>query len=121
MGSLSKKLRKQVFQKTNNRCWYCGKKFRKSAMYKTVDHVDPNGNGDLSNLVPACKSCNTIKSDRDLETFREILSHKLDPNYVRFSDEQIAWLRRHGIELPERPLMQFYFEREEVLSNGNAK
>lgn len=34
-----------------------------------MDHVDPNGANDLSNNVPACRSCNSKKGDRSLEHF----------------------------------------------------
>lgn len=43
------------------RCWMCG------GPYEAIDHVKPlarGGSGWPANLRPACKSCNSAKSDR---------------------------------------------------------
>ncbi|GIN22554.1 HNH endonuclease [Siminovitchia fordii] len=55
----------------SGRCAYCGvgesdhrKKFNED-LHK--DHVDPNGKNDLSNCVPACKTCNPSKGEEDME------------------------------------------------------
>lgn len=34
-----------------------------------MDHVDPNGANDLSNNIPSCRSCNSMKRDFSLEHF----------------------------------------------------
>lgn len=53
-------------------CAYCKKTLHFRTM--TIDHVVPRSKGgtdDLSNLVVACKQCNTLKSDKllkDMET-----------------------------------------------------
>jgi 5-methylcytosine-specific restriction endonuclease McrA len=50
------KLRSQVFARHGRRCWRCG------AYAGTVDHVVPvalGGTHELSNLRPACSSCNS--------------------------------------------------------------
>lgn len=49
-------------------CWYCGKESP-----STIDHVTPICNGgsdEMSNLVMACKSCNSSKRALSVEDFR---------------------------------------------------
>jgi 5-methylcytosine-specific restriction endonuclease McrA len=49
----------------NNRCVYCGRKMK----HLTQDHLTPisqQGNHTLSNVVPACRACNSRKKDRNV-------------------------------------------------------
>lgn len=51
-----------------NRCAYCAIELAKV----TIDHVIPLAKGgchSIDNLVPACRSCNSSKSDRDAHTW----------------------------------------------------
>lgn len=44
------------------RCYYCGRRFKPSEL--TMDHLIPiirGGKSEKSNLVPACKECNSKK------------------------------------------------------------
>lgn len=55
-----------VFSESNSKCVYCGR----SA--EALDHVIPKSKGgsdDISNLVGACKSCNSTKFNLDLSYF----------------------------------------------------
>lgn len=57
--------RNMIYQRDGNKCQYCG-----STKRLTIDHVIPRskGGGDTwDNLVVACSSCNTKKSDKLLE------------------------------------------------------
>ena len=54
-------LRQQVFKRDECTCQYCG------LIGDTVDHVIPlaaGGPTDMSNLVVACRDCNSSKQDR---------------------------------------------------------
>jgi hypothetical protein len=57
----------------NNSCAYCGmteqehKKLYGQDLHK--DHVDPDGDNDLSNCVPSCKNCNSEKHTKNLENW----------------------------------------------------
>lgn len=58
-------------------CWYCGRELQVSREgepdFATRDHVRPasrNGKGGR-NLIPACRSCNSMKKDRTLDEFRD--------------------------------------------------
>lgn len=127
MGTEYKKLRNQVLEKTNGKCWYCGKKLTIKAIvsspvyakqdttaYFSIDHIDPqfrNGSDDLHNLVPSCRSCNSSKKYKTLEDYREWLQWK---DIGRFTESQIVWLQSHGIEIPEPSKIEFYFEKLEL-------
>lgn len=54
-----------------DRCRYCGSGVdfndRRSALGGTYDHVDPDGPNNLTNVVVACRGCNSKKSDRTPE------------------------------------------------------
>jgi hypothetical protein len=59
----------------NYRCAYCGLAIEEHyIIYNGIlklgdfhrDHADDEGRNDLSNCIPACKSCNTSKSNKDL-------------------------------------------------------
>ncbi|HET8569104.1 MAG TPA: HNH endonuclease [Candidatus Limnocylindria bacterium] len=61
-----------LFEAHGNRCFYCGTTGR-----MTVDHRVPlsrGGTNSLENLVPACRSCNSMKHDRTDDEFRDYLA-----------------------------------------------
>jgi len=113
-------VRQAVWDKTNGLCWYCGRQTDTGITAETkgealkskfsVDHFTPlkrGGTDDIDNLVPACWSCNTSKHKREIEEWREMLRWK---EIGKFTKRHIEWLRSHGIELPEPPVVTFYFE-----------
>lgn len=61
-------LRAAVRERDGDRCRYCGRDVnwndRKSVAGATYDHVDPEGENALANLVVCCRSCNSIKRGR---------------------------------------------------------
>jgi 5-methylcytosine-specific restriction endonuclease McrA len=55
-----------ILKEGNNTCVYCNQPGH------SIDHITPisrGGTNDLSNLVVACKSCNSSKKDKPLITF----------------------------------------------------
>lgn len=61
--AVSKRLRFEVFRRDNNTCRYCGRAAPDVSI--TIDHVIPEalgGTDEPSNLVTACKDCNSGKS-----------------------------------------------------------
>jgi len=82
----------KVYQKSNGKCWYCGEKLTDEVLYDEngkavvtislwhVDHLYPLSKGggyEIENLVPACRACNSIKSNKTLEEFRSIQGNKV--------------------------------------------
>jgi HNH endonuclease len=72
---------KQLKSIWGNRCAYCGK----SSERLTKDHMVPLARGgihDVSNIVPACLSCNTSKCARTVEEYYEWRAKR---TYIRLS------------------------------------
>jgi len=64
---LTRQQLQQRFSLFGNRCAYCGNSDRVS-----IDHVMPLSKGGLdehSNIVPACKTCNSSKNSKDVESW----------------------------------------------------
>ena len=75
--------RQNVFKRDAGRCQYC-----QSARDLTLDHVVPRSKGGKThwtNLVTACRRCNTIKGDRTPEQAAMTLREKpVKPGYLLF-------------------------------------
>jgi 5-methylcytosine-specific restriction endonuclease McrA len=63
----------------DNRCAYCGKK-RKLAQEHFIP-VSKGGHYTVDNMLPACKSCNSSKNDRDFSEWY--------PNYAYYSADRV--------------------------------
>jgi 5-methylcytosine-specific restriction endonuclease McrA len=74
--------RQYVWEKTGGLCWYCGARLyyreqadteMKKRLIFTADHLHPRAHGGRgrANKVPACKYCNSHKSSRSVEQFRQ--------------------------------------------------
>lgn len=104
--------RQAVYQKTNGQCWYCGMEISIGTM--CVEHATPKikgGHSTLSNLLPACRRCNSQKYTKTIEEYRSWLEW-MQAGCEPFTDSQAAWLASHGIELPIRPRHIFWAERQ---------
>lgn len=71
------RLIKSVRARDGDFCRYCGKRVnwsdKRGVDGGTYDHVDPDGDNSLENIVVACRSCNSKKQDRTPEKARMIL------------------------------------------------
>lgn len=110
---LSKEERMNVYQKCGGRCAYCGCEIEYKDMQ--VDHVKPlkiGGADEISNMLPACRSCNHYKATLDVEGFRKYLSeiHK------RLLRDSVAYqvAERFGIVNHVGNEVTFFFEKIEV-------
>lgn len=117
-------LREQVFNKYSGRCAYCGCCIKESFQ---VDHLipkrrgansiyhsnygKPKGGDDITNLMPACASCNACKSDLDLEDFRERVEQRIKM-LRNFSEYRIAV--RFGLIKEELSSVIFHFEKQSL-------
>lgn len=73
--AIPKKVRQSVYLMYNGHCAYCGTEIAYKDMQ--VDHATPlriGGADDISNYMPACRSCNHYKATLDVEGFRRYLS-----------------------------------------------
>lgn len=69
-GRYKRHSKKQIKKEWGYRCAYCG--YQSTAENKdiTLDHVIPKAKGGPTirrNLVPACRTCNVSKSDKDFK------------------------------------------------------
>ena len=109
---LSKQEREKIYHMCNGHCAYCGCHLNYKDMQ--VDHVKPlrvGGSDDISNMLPACRSCNHYKATLDLEKFRKYLywiPARLNRDSIPF---QVG--ARFGIVSYSDEPVKFYFEKEE--------
>ena len=110
---ITKAERQQVYEKYNGHCAYCGGRIEYKDMQ--VDHMTPlrlGGADDMSNYMPACRSCNHYKRGNSLEGFRKMIEeipNKLNRDSYIFR----VGLRYGNVECIARPIM-FYYELAEL-------
>src|SRR5262245_2812857 len=81
--SLSRDLRLRIFERDEWQCWYCGIEIEESSAFSSasIDHLLPEsrgGSNEESNLVTACRSCNSKKNNRTLEEYRAYIRATLN-------------------------------------------
>lgn len=85
--------RQNIFKRDKFACQYCG-----SGKNLTLDHIIPRSRGgktSWSNLVTACKSCNTAKSNYTLEEAGLSLKGKpYKPSYLMFLRDYSGSVRK---------------------------
>lgn len=120
--AISKAKREAVYKKYDGHCAYCGREIEYKDMQ--VDHflplkawgIEDAGTDDLSNLMPACRTCNHYKRANSLETFRRYIYEipkKLRTNYIY----KVGLIYGNVSDI-EKPI-KFYFEI--VDSKNNEK
>lgn len=107
--TIPKKVREKVYQMYNGHCAYCGTEIAYKDMQ--IDHATPlriGGADDITNFMPACRSCNHYKATFDIEGFRNYLSN-IHKRLVRDSvPYQVA--ERFDIVKHVSDDVKFYFE-----------
>lgn len=109
--SLSKEMRREVYEMYGGHCAYCGKEIDIKDMQ--VDHVQSvylGGADELENYRPACRSCNFYKSTLSVEGLREqlgLIVGRLEKLFIF----RLA-LAYGVIQLTGKPV-KFYFEERE--------
>ncbi len=91
--------RRNIFERDNNTCQYCGKRLSKSDL--TIDHVVPRsrGGGDSwGNLVLACVPCNVKKGDKTPQEADMPLIHKPVKPF---------WLPNLGARIPRNQILSW--------------
>ena len=109
--SLSKNMRREVYEMYGGHCAYCGREIDIKEMQ--VDHVQSvylGGEDERSNYRPACRSCNFYKSTMSVDGLREqlgLIAGRLEKLFI------FRLALAYGlIQLTGRPV-KFYFEGHE--------
>jgi hypothetical protein len=115
------KQRRQVHEKYNGHCAYCGEPISIEQMH--VDHLKPiwrdnptvnpayRGTDTIDNLMPACKPCNLWKSVMPLEQFRSEIMAQVSRLQLRSANFRMA--TRYGQVTVICAPVVFYFEQHE--------
>lgn len=109
---LSSTKRQEIFDKTRGHCAYCGEKLELKDMQ--VDHIVAlrlGGDDDISNMLPACRSCNHYKRGNSLEGFRKMVENQ--PNVLLRDSVGYRIALRFGMVWPNPHPVAFYFELDE--------
>jgi hypothetical protein len=86
------RLRNKVFERDQYTCRYCGVDDYPRE-WLVLEHVDPTGPSDETNLVTACRSCNKLKADRTPEQAGMTLRPVSDGVTTRHAASPVT---RHG-------------------------
>ena len=127
---ISKELRKQVYDKYNGCCAYCGKEITlkemqvdhatayaqsiyglKESMDRVEQMIADDSINSIDNLMPACRQCNFYKGGLDIENFRNRIKDTLE-NTCR-SPFQVRLAMQYGIMTFKEWDGKFYFEKVE--------
>jgi hypothetical protein len=112
---ISNEVKRAVWDKSDGRCWYCGK--RLNPFFTHYDHFEPHSKGGedtVENLVLACPPCNHSKRDMAVWEWKCKISQELG---ISVSRQQINMMKSEGIDYFENtyayePPILFYFERD---------
>jgi len=117
--------RREVYDKCNGHCGYCGRTLEFKRMQ--VDHLHPRflshfypdlDENRIENLLPTCAKCNNHKSAYRLEEWRKELSFQV--SMLRKSAQFDRALRFGQVEVKETPIV-FYFETTGNIHNADSE
>ena len=125
-------LRQRIHDKSQGKCWYCGDELlkgwhqdhfrpiiRKNVSWMSEEAKEALGARDCEfpdrdteeNKVPACASCNLMKSQLNIEEFRILISSFIK-GLNRYSN-QYKFAKRYGlVEELDKPVV-FWFESKD--------
>lgn len=105
-------LRQKVRERDADQCRFCGKNVdffdRKSTGGGTYEHVDPDGENTLNNVVVACRSCSARKNGKPLNQARMTLLPApltINADQGRGTDSEQIWIKagsRPDLDLSSR-------------------
>lgn len=113
------RIRALVYEKTDGHCFFCGSPLV-SGWH--IDHYVAHslgGSDELSNLVPACESCNLKKGDLPLSALYILRDILADRAGVLRSPACFRAVRSRGHDwvlrrTADRSVYEFYFERNNL-------
>lgn len=110
---ISKNKRADIYKSLNGRCAYCGQLIVYDNMH--VEHVQPlskNGADCEENMLPSCNDCDTIKADRGLEEFRNMLQGMVNDVFKNRLEYVVA--EKFGLIKTTSHPVKFYFETKNI-------
>jgi len=116
--ALTKKQRRQVFEKSGGKCWYCGCDLPEkgwhadhcNAVYRQGDEMCKPHNDVIENIVPACAPCNLFKSVFSVDKFRREVEMQIDR--ARKTSVNFRTAERFGLIKAEPAPVVFWFEEQ---------
>lgn len=129
---MSKK-RQAIYDKSCGKCWYCGSELVKGWH---ADHFHPIRRNNISwlseeakkamdakpcehpehdneeNKVPACASCNMMKSSMDIESFRNVILQFI--NSLNEYTTQYKFAKKYGLIKETKNPVVFWFESKKL-------
>lgn len=115
--SITKAMRKDIYDMYNGHCAYCGSKIEFDSFH--VDHLLPvreiggkmdNPENDVvDNLMPSCRSCNMRKGSLTLECFRSEMERSVE--VLKRDSTTFKFAERYGQVLYTPCDVEFYFEK----------
>lgn len=115
---IPKEVRRQVYEKYNGHCAYCGCKLEYKDMQ--VDHLqsvyraeieDKEANNSIDNFMPSCRMCNFYKGTSTIDEFRKKILTFQDIYLPEHFNTRLA-LKYRMATLSSWD-KEFYFERQE--------
>lgn len=84
-----------IYMRDSYGCCYCGRGLEVEGLVLTLEHIVPYSKGgallDPTNLVTACRSCNSARGNKALKTFVYANAEKWGRNPVCI----LSYIRRH--------------------------
>ena len=83
-------------------CVYCGREYNPLSVDLSIDHIDPSGGDDTSNLATSCRSCNSQKGRRTPQDFMDQMNIGAKLKSQPAFDEVISEIAKlHGVKKTE--------------------
>ena len=119
---MKKDIRKQIYDKYQGHCAYCGCELEYKDMQ--IDHITPifhnikgknpygviQGTDDIENYNPSCRACNNRKSSFSIEAFRNELE-KTHERMLRDNANYRQMIRYGQIKLINEGKIKFFYEK----------
>lgn len=110
-NELSKSEKQLIINRSYGLCVYCGTRHNLG-----FDHIVPGrrgGSNGMDNLVSCCRSCNSLKCHRDVESMRHHLALR-HLGWPKMSRDMIEWAAERGADVQPYLEWKFWYERRDT-------